>query len=242
MHIALHYATVDIYSDFIKRCIVEFYDEEKYKLLKNILEEVAIPEEAFKWLTEYDIEPSLQTIELLVDKKIELDAFIHSVLTVCQKEGYENVSIKQLNDIVQRLHPTIKISFKIYLFELLLDGKYYQYLENIPFPLRNISSNYKAIDEKIDDAMCKAAYYARSRTLCKMCTVQESKKLYWKFQPSTNIRHANILKWIQDNVKRGEQDLNARLGWSCGPDSDPWPSEHLQDYNRTLCLLNEIME
>lgn len=132
MHIALHYATVEVYNNFIKRCIIECcYNEERYKLLKSILEEVVIPEEAFKWLSEYDIEPPLQIIELLMNKKMELDEFIHSVLAVCHKEGYEYVSVKRLNDIMLILHPSIKISFKIYLFQLLLDDKYYSYIIHI---------------------------------------------------------------------------------------------------------------
>ncbi|KAJ8913226.1 hypothetical protein NQ315_016169 [Exocentrus adspersus] len=243
MCICLHYASVGVYNDFIKRCIIQgYYDEETYKLLKSILEEVVIPDKAFEWLTEYDIIPSCQTIELLMDTKMELDHFVHGVLAMCQKEGYENITIKQLNDIVATLHPEIKISFKIYLFELLLEGKYYPYLENTVLPLKNISNNYKTINKTIDNAMGKAAYYARSGTLSKLYTLQESKKLQWKFQPLTDTQHANVLKWIQDNVKKGEGNINARLGWSCGPDSSPWPSEHLQDYIRTLCILNEIRE
>ncbi|KAJ8915561.1 hypothetical protein NQ315_012445 [Exocentrus adspersus] len=229
--------------DFIKRCIIQgYYDEETYKLLKSILEEVVIPDKAFEWLTEYDIIPSCQTIELLMDKKMELDQFVHGVLAMCEKEGYENIIIKKLNDIVVTLHPEIKISFKIYLFELLLKGKYYPYVENTVLPLKNISNNYKTINKTIDNAMGKAAYYVRSGTLSKLYTLQESKKLQWKFQPLTDTQHANVLKWIQDNVKKGEGNINARPGWSCGPDSSPWPSEHLQDYIRTLCILNEIRE
>ncbi|KAJ8914018.1 hypothetical protein NQ315_012041 [Exocentrus adspersus] len=166
---------------------------------------------------------------------MELDQFVHGVLAMRQKEGHENITIKQLNDIVATLHPEIKISFKIYLFELLLEDKYYPYLENTVLPLKNISNNYKTINKTIDNAMGKAAYYARSGTL-------KSKKLQWKFQPLTDTQHANVLKRIQDNVKKGEGNINARLGWSCGPDSSPWPSEHLQDYIRTLCILNEIRE
>ncbi|KAJ8910540.1 hypothetical protein NQ315_011053 [Exocentrus adspersus] len=205
-----------------------------HSLLKSILEEVVIPDKAFEWLAEYDIIPSCQTIELLMDKKMELDQFVHGVLAMCQKEGHKNITIKQLNDIVATLHPEIKISFKIYLFELLL--------EEHCFAIKNISNNYKTINKTIDNAMGKAAYYARSGTLSKLYTLQESKKLQWKFQPLTDTQHANVLNWIQDNVKKGEGNINARLGWSCGPDSSPWPSEHLQDYIRTLCILNEIRE
>ncbi|KAJ8915527.1 hypothetical protein NQ315_012408 [Exocentrus adspersus] len=188
MYICLHYASVGVYNDFIKRCIIQgYYDEETYKLLKSILEEVVIPDKAFEWLTEYGIIPSCQTIELLMDKKMELDQFVHGVLAMCQKEGHENITIKQLNDIVATLHPEIKISFKIYLFELLLEGKYYPYLKNTVLPLKNISNNYKTINKTIDNAMGKAAYYARSGTLSKLYTLQESKKLQWKFQLILNM-------------------------------------------------------
>ncbi|KAJ8915270.1 hypothetical protein NQ315_014778 [Exocentrus adspersus] len=233
MYICLHYASVGVYNDFIKRCIIQgYYDEETYKLLKTILEEVVIPDKAFEWLTEYDIIPYCQTIELLMDNKMELDQFVHGVLAMCQKEGHENIMPA----------PHSLANSRIYLFELLLDGKYYPYLENIVLPLKNISNNYKTINKTIDNAMGKAAYYARSGTLSKLYTLQESKKLQWKFQPLTDTQHANVLKWIQDNVKKGERNINALLGWSCGPDSSPWPSEHLQDYIRTLCILNEIRE
>lgn len=245
MHIALHCATVDVYNKFIKRCIVDHGDVEKrYDLLKSILKEVVIPDKVLMWSMKCEMDPHLQTIELLIEKKTEVDEFIRNVLTLCQKEGYDKISIKQLNDIAIKLHPAIKMSFKIYLFELLLDGRYYPYIyrEDTTFPLKNISRNYKTIEKTIDEALTKAAYYARYHTLRKLYMTQESKKLGWKFQPSTNAHHADILKWIRDNVKKGEENPDACLGWSSGPDSAPWPSTNLCDYKRTLHILYEIME
>nr|XP_015840444.1 PREDICTED: uncharacterized protein LOC107399198 [Tribolium castaneum] len=60
------------------------------------------------------------------------------------------------------------------------------------------------------------------------------------FNPLENQRHQDILDWLKKNIRKGEENPEAHLGWTTGADSARWPSMKLTDYKDTydlLCIL-----
>lgn len=76
----------------------------------------------------------------------------------------------------------------------------------------------------------KAAYYAQTEAL--RILLNNSQLFY--FSPTE--KHNMLYQWLIGNITKSKEGL--AVGWSCGPDSGPWPSTNGEDYIAVLSLLN----
>lgn len=76
-----------------------------------------------------------------------------------------------------------------------------------------------------------AAHYARVEVL--ELILQKSK--FFRYRPEED--HSELHQWLRQNIEKGRR--GERVGWSCGPDSAPWPSSDVEDYIRVLKILNK---
>lgn len=88
----------------------------------------------------------------------------------------------------------------------------------------NHSPNIK--EEILWECIEDAAYYARVDVLDFILQKSE----FFFYDPEEN--HSNLHQWLTENIEKGHR--GERVGWSCGPDSAPWPSHDVEDYEYVL--------
>ena len=240
-----------VFDSNIKR-IIRSTCHEELPLLRYMLSQTVVPDDAFKWITQskradIDITSYLIKQHLSWDKKIEdilklLETSEDgSIIETAEDNFYSCTQIDNLLE-ANRIH--LSIYEKIYLFTLLIGEKTEDTLDqdklNTLFPVSNILHNWITIEELLDDAFCEAARLANHKMLQSIKTAAEENGLYCVFNPEYNPHHEEVLSWIEENIVkgcRGEKDL----GWSEGPDSAKWPSNDLKDYVKTLNCLYDFM-
>uniref|UniRef100_A0A1Y1LC04 Uncharacterized protein n=1 Tax=Photinus pyralis TaxID=7054 RepID=A0A1Y1LC04_PHOPY len=206
----LHYTSVPVYKKFLKRALLEIPSVQNYALINEILQNLVLPDECFSWCATFrNISPG--SIRLLVDRKLELDKLVESVISSPKISG---------NQIVDSL----PLNIKIYMTNLL-----------------NSKAVHRNIIYVINESICESAQYANVNALEIFIDICIEKSIECKFNPYEDTRHKQIYRWIMGNIQKGEGDSNAILGWTCGPDSAIWPSTQLIDYKKTYELLLKIM-
>lgn len=105
-------------------------------------------------------------------------------------------------------------------------------------PLNDTNLVKLILEQKInikEDVLCycieKAAYYGRVEIL----NLILGKSKCFRYNPEGKNSKLNC--WITANIEKGMK--NEHVGWTCGPDSAPWPSTDGDDYVAVLDMLNE---
>lgn len=237
-----------IYQRFLKNSILG----DKHEMLNNILKNVIMPNEVFKWCTLNVHKTDDCLIKSLVTKKLELDNFINTVMRICydnDAHGCNFIKLGNLYSIVDQLKsantiPTT-LPYKTLLCELVTGGGDQSFSnwnnQDKMVKFQNIMENYKDAIYCIDQAVCDSAYFANVELLRSFIDTLQQHNLHFKFDPIKHVRHQKLVGWIQKNIEIGEKDPMAHLGWKSGPDSGRWPSTNVSDYKNTLCLLCSLM-
>lgn len=244
MEYDLFIATSKIYGRYIGISISKQPSFQTYLLLHKILneEKFVVPAECFNYIATESC--SRNVLNLLLVKKIELDKYVEKVVNACTIEKYQLLNLYELERVLKKHNLNINLYHKYYIYNLLAnDGKISHHPpdSNKKFEIKNIGKNYVNIRACTDNAFCEAAYYANHDMLEKIIGEIEELHLPFKFRPGFNRRHAKCMNWINKNIKIGKENPRALLGWTDGPCSMPWPSTNLDDYEKTLSLLNPFM-
>lgn len=238
-----------VFDSNIKR-IVRSACHEELPLLRYILSQTVVPNDAFKWFTEskgsdIDIISYLIKQHLLWDKKMEdiimlLETSEDGLIKNLEEEIY---SCTQLDNMLEANRIYLSIYEKIHLFNLLIGEKTEDTLDqdklNKLFPFSNIIAEYIPTQDLIHEAFFEAVRLADHKMLQSIKTAAEENGLYCVFNPECDPHHQEVLSWIEENIVKGCRGEN--LGWSEGPDSAKWPSTELKDYVKTLDCLCDIM-
>uniref|UniRef100_A0A1Y1MVP8 Uncharacterized protein n=1 Tax=Photinus pyralis TaxID=7054 RepID=A0A1Y1MVP8_PHOPY len=173
---------------------------------------IILPDECFGWCA-CSRNVCETNIRLLIERKIELDRLVKSISC--------NVSDCSSGSNIDSLPFHIK-----------------QYVINL---LKSSAGVYKDISYVINESICKSAEYANVNALTLFIKVCVEKGIECRFNTHEDNRHREIYTWILENIRKGEENPDALLGWTCGPDSAIWPSTQLLDYKKTRELLLTIM-
>lgn len=244
MEYDLFIATSKIYERYVGILISKSPSFQNYLLLHEILNQkkFVVPAECFNYIATKS--SSKNVLNLLLIKKIEFDKYVEKVVKVCAIENNQLLDLYELERVLEKHNLNINLYHKYYIYNLLAnDGKICYHLPDLnkKFEIKNIGKNYVNIQACTDNTFCEAAYYANHNMLEKIIVQIEELHLPFKFQPGSNRRHARCMDWINKNIKIGEENPEALLGWTDGPCSMPWPSTNLLDYENTLSLLNSFM-
>ena len=233
-------ASEEVYLYHLKSSVgVSVTSSETRTLLSFLIrkQNFIIPDKIFSWIAAAGENVSLSDMCLVVDKKKRLERYVNTIISICQTEHFDWLSLRKLDEILIEHNLDCNTSSRIYILKLLsnfnIKGASYK-----QYPVENIAMHYKKLESCIDELICEAAYLANYKVLKNFIAVMGLKFMTYKFQPSLNSSHSNILNWIKNNILKGEKEPEALLGWTCGPDSARWPSTKLDDYKQTLSLLS----
>jgi hypothetical protein len=233
-------ASEEVYLYHLKSSVgVSVTSSETRTLLSFLIrkQNFIIPDKIFSWIAAAGENVSLSDMCLVVDKKKRLERYVNTIISICQTEHFDWLSLRKLDEILIEHNLDRNTSSRIYILKLLsnfnIKGASYK-----QYPVENIAMHYKKLESCIDELICEAAYLANYKVLKNFIAVMGLKFMTYKFQPSLNSSHSNILNWIKKNILKGEKEPEALLGWTCGPDSARWPSTKLDDYKQTLSLLS----
>lgn len=202
---------------------------------------IVFPDEIFtKWIRTTEYTFSLADMLCLIERKQDLDKYIDSVKKACIQDKYEELCLNQLEILLTDNNLERKPSHFVYLLNLM--SNFELDAVHLLYPVKNLFRNYKSLETCIDQLVCDAAYLADHKILNTLFTALIMKSIPYKFLPSSNERHGKVMNWIKKNISRAEEFPNAALGWCCGPDSARWPSTQLDDYKKTLMLLNDVID
>lgn len=237
-----------VFNDFIRR-IVKYNSLKELPLLYFILSQTVVPDNSFKWLVS-SMRSSIDIISCLIKHRLWLDNRVDSILRLVEDSEEDEISCSELDEVLLQNNIYLSVYEKHYIFRLLSkqerqdsslywkEGDFYEC--NKPYPIRNISVNYRPTKDLVMDAICQAADLADHALLRQILTAASTFDIPCAFDPQTHVEHAEVLAWIHENILKGCKG-EKNLGWIEGPDSAKWPSTELKDYVKTLDCLYAIM-
>ena len=226
---------------------------EELPLLRYIISQTVVPDDAFKWITQSK-RSDIDIISYLIKQHLSWDKKIDDILKLLETSEDDSLletseddsySCTQIDNMLEANRIYLSIYEKIHLFTMIIGdknslGQDKPYDHNMAFPWAKIFEDCLTTEDLIDEAFCEVARLADHKMLQCIKTAAEKNGLYCEFDPEYNPHHKEVLSWLEDNIARGcrgEKDL----GWSEGPDSVKWPSTELKDYVKTLNCLYDIM-
>jgi hypothetical protein len=236
-------AALDVYEVYFRNTLSASEMDLTKKTLFNHLckkENFIIPDSIFSWIAKHGEDVSVDSICLLLKRKKILDNYVDGVIKICTNKKIDKLSWSKLDELLMEHNIERNTAHKLYIFKLLANCK----LENhyyLEWPVENIATRYKNLAAIVDEFVCEAAYLANSNVLRAFTAALILKNITYEFALDSVPKHANILKWLRENISKGRNNPEAHLGWTCGPDSARWPSTVLQDYEETEALLMSII-
>ena len=225
---------------------------EELPLLRYIISQTVVPDDAFKWITQSK-RSDIDIISYLIKQHLSWDKKIDDILklletseddSLLENSEDDSYSCTQIDNMLEANRIYLSIYEKIHLFTLLIGEKTENPLDqdklNMMFPLSNIIHNYITTEELLDEAFCEAARLADHKMMQNIKTAAAENGLYCEFDPEFNPHHKEVLSWIEENIVKGCRGEN-NLGWSDGPSSAKWPSTDVKDYVKTLDCLYDLM-
>ncbi|KAF5274675.1 hypothetical protein FQR65_LT16912 [Abscondita terminalis] len=112
---------------------------------------------------------------------------------------------------------TVSASMKkqTYNVELLAGMKYSEYHKD--YPTEKILENFQSTDSWIDELICELARLADTKFLKNIFGLLNEENISFKFKPTHNPRHDEILTWLNQNISKGRSNRGSQLGlavWS----------------------------
>ncbi|KAK4880586.1 hypothetical protein RN001_008732 [Aquatica leii] len=227
-----------VYEKYLKNAIRFNVTDSAKETLAFLLkkENFVVPSDIISFAALYGNKLRVDDLCQLLDKRRSLDNYVNNIVSVCKTEKCESINLNKLDDILVLHSLERNISFKLYILKLLSNFNIINAC-HLNYPVQNILKNHKDIKSCIDECICNASYLADVQILKKFITALICRNICFKFNPSENEKHAEILLWIQKNISKGTHHPDAVLGWTSGPDSAKWPSTNLEDYKETLSYL-----
>lgn len=231
-----------VYNSNISR-IIRSACHEELPLLRYIISQTVVPDDAFKWVTQSK-RSDIDIISYLIKQHLLWNKKIDDILKVLETSEDDSYSCTQIDNMLEANRIYLSIYEKIHLFTLLIGEKSEDSLDqdklNMTFPVSNIIDEYTTTEELLDEAFCEAARLADHKMLQSIKTAAEENGLYCEFDPKFSPHHKEVLSWLEENVVKGCRG-EKNLGWSDGPSSAKWPSTELKDYVKTLDCLYDLM-
>ncbi|KAF5298000.1 hypothetical protein FQR65_LT19628 [Abscondita terminalis] len=113
--------------------------------------------------------------------------------------------------------------------------KYSEYHKN--YPTEKILENFQSTDSWIDELICELAWLADTKFLKNIFGLLNEENISFKFQPTHNPRHDEILTWLNQNISRRRQSRISTRNHFLNPNS----RQHL-NRGRILILLRALYE
>lgn len=195
-----------------------------------------LPKYAFNAIAKQKI-VSVSLLELMIEKKIKEFDFIRLILKKCKHVNAFTYEI--ISNIFDKNELTFTLNDMYTLIQLTNVSKQFEYkniyeIEIYRKSIENIMC--ESLDDYVTSFIKTAGDFANHDAIYSMLTAIHNKKIKVAI-----ISNFNSLKqWLKDNIDRYKHDPTSIIGWTCGPDSGPWPSSKIEDYIKTLDIINKI--
>lgn len=229
----------EVYLNYLKKCILN----NDCNGVKHSLKIIIVPYSVLNFDILENASPEI--INLLIETKIKTDKFLCETYNYCIKENLENVSLKEIDDILTNVSPLNEnLNYSKYVLVNLFTNKHafnYSACEDYLLHLHtnNVLRYYKNVHYVANKIVCDGAYYANPAFLVKFITCLKSYGLSVRFDPMSELLHRQVFEWICLNVEKSRKGL--AVGWRSGPDSSKWPSTDKEDYLAILAFLKNII-
>ncbi|KAK5648105.1 hypothetical protein RI129_002997 [Pyrocoelia pectoralis] len=184
MEAELQHSSQEIYVKSLKRALMGKGSIEVYTLVDKILQNIIIPDECFKWYGDNADGACIDTINTLVNVKVQIDSHIKMLLEVCVEKGF--ITHIELEHVISQINVplNLKISFKKYVCNFLNDNGNCDYLiPNVQYSIENVKQHYHDITWATNEFISTAAYYANCKSLKLYTDVTTEQNFKYIFKP-----------------------------------------------------------